>query len=108
MPPQTYISLLDHYPKEILDDFVRRYVIITHQVNLRDRLKLADTIAMAQQTNTKKGNMIYTRWRRNIIDTIDDLNKELHVENLTVFERLHRAKKTNSTVFDKLKRSKNT
>ncbi len=63
------------------------------------QLELGDVISNAHLTGSKKGNVIYTNWRKGKTDRMEQIDMK---KNATVFDKLKQSARTN-TLFHKLK-----
>ncbi len=97
------IYLLDY--DYLLYDFVEKFKTIKDKKELLNKLDLLETLTYANSYGkTKKGNIEYNIWHRNLIDKLNDLNEK---EDKTIFDKLKKFKNNKKhTIFNKLKRFK--
>ena len=63
--------------------------------------------AAIQGIGYKKGAAIFSKWRRNKLFRIDEINDKLNEVDLNIFERLIKRKRyTSGTIFDRLNKRK--
>ena len=67
-----------------------------------NELRLADIIVNASYVGTKKGNMVFNKWKR---EKINEMTKIKDAENMTIFDRLKNRSQAN-TLFDRLKQER--
>lgn len=94
----SFDSLVGRY-SEHLDWYVEKLHKAHRRSVLLQQLRLAEAVAMATHSGTKKGNDAYQRWHRSKVDELESLDES----ELTVFEKLRGRRQTGKTVFDKLK-----
>ena len=100
MPVGGAIKLVQEYGEE-LSWFIEEFILEIEKERIINQLSKADLLGVIQGVGHKKGNLLFTKWRREKISKLDEINDELNYDKLTVFERLVKSKKP-KTIFDRL------
>ena len=93
--------LIDDYSFD-LEWFIEKFSQHAKQKRVNEELRLAEVIVNASYAGTKKGNLVYNKWKREKINIMEKIKEE---ENMTVFDRLKNSQQAN-TLFDRLKRER--
>ncbi len=85
-----------------IEYFIKEYARIKENQNVKKQLELSNVIRTALVgVRDKKGQQTFTKWRRDLLDTIKDKKEELE----SIFDKRKRERKVkkNLTVFEKRK-----
>ena len=95
--PSSSLNILDRYDEAEVIWFINKLRKDIRRKEIINDLNTVNNRVVAGQVGTKKGNSAYNRWRRELIEELESLDKEP-----TVFEKL-RTDPKKGTVFGKLK-----
>lgn len=95
--PSSSIKIIERYDQKEIEWFIGELKKNSKEDQLVHKIENANEAVMVQSVGTKKGNLAYVSWRRNIIQELEDIRRVK-----TVFEKL-RDKESDTTVFGKLK-----
>lgn len=70
-----------------------------------NQLEQADLFGAIQGLGFKKGKSVFTNWRRKKLARIEEIDDEIHFDELPVFEKLKKQNES-KTVFDRLVKDK--
>jgi len=103
--PLTGAILLIQEYEEDLELFIKELMGEIEKRKIMDQLEQADLFGAIQGLGFKKGRSVFTNWRRKRLARIEEINDEVHFDELNVFEKLIRRNKP-KTIFDNLIASK--
>jgi len=90
---QEYGEDLELFIKELIGEIEKRKIM--------DQLEQADLFGAVQASGFKKGQSIFTKWRRKRLNRIEEINDGINEDELTIFERLIKQNRPKN-VFDNL------
>lgn len=90
--------MIDEYTEAEVNWFAKKYVKQANEAEINEKLEFVNNMIIANGSGSKKGNVYYRKWRRDLIDVLTKLNTEE-----TVFNKLKGSVKS-GTVFDRLKK----
>ena len=89
------LSIVENYGEQ-LEWFLPAYIEIHRKNKVVEQLSQADILTVTKGVGNKKGNQMFQRWRKKLLDTIED-------DANTVFGKLQRAnEKPSNTIFHRL------
>ena len=93
---QDYGDNLECSIKELIGEIEKRKIM--------NQLEQADLLGAIQGLGFKKGQSIFTNWRRKQLARIEEIDDEVHFDELPVFEKLKKRDESKN-IFERLIRS---
>jgi len=94
---QDYGDNLECSIKELIGEIEKRKIM--------NQLEQADLFGVIQGLGFKKGRSIFTNWRRKQLARIEEINDEMHFDELPIFEKLKKQDES-KTIFERLIKNK--